>query len=112
MDGNKNKQFQAQPRIDFGKEEAGVRTRDITSKIGPSETSSTYAYTSNKRSQNRQKVYDVNLPFSKNNAGPTSPYLAHKKPQSSANGGGGNTTDLKMHQQTENSSNGFSKSHA
>lgn len=47
--------------------------RDNGSSIGPTETKQSYAYTSQKRNEQRQKVYSVNIPFSKYNNGPQSP---------------------------------------
>jgi len=41
------------------------RTRDKNAKIGPNETRNTYQFTSKKRNINREKVYSVNIPFSK-----------------------------------------------
>ena len=66
VEGNRNKSFQAQPRIGFGfDKDVTHRLRDNSSNIGPAETRTSYQATSNYRNFNRQKVYSVNIPFSK-----------------------------------------------
>ena len=65
VEGNRNKSFQAQPRIGFGLDkDVTHRLRDNSSNIGPAETRTSYQATSNYRNFNRQKVYSVNIPFS------------------------------------------------
>ena len=41
------------------------RNRGTNASVGPKETKQSYAFTSEKRKQNHQKVYSVNIPFSK-----------------------------------------------
>lgn len=48
--------------------------RDNGSSIGPTETKQIYAYTSQKRNEQRQKTYSVNIPFSKYSSALGSPH--------------------------------------
>ena len=53
-------------RIEFGVELTNEhRQRDLQKNIGPNETSKAYQYTSARRKVNQDKVYNVNIPFSK-----------------------------------------------
>ena len=73
-----------------------VRQRDLNTKIGPNETRSSFNYTTQKRNEARNKVYSVNIPFSK-----------YGSPQAKPA-----TPKLKVQSHTRTSNSGFSKSHA
>ena len=66
VEGNSNKAFQARPLITFGEEKTPQhRMRETSQNIGAVETKQAYDYTSERRNAHKQKVYSVNIPFSK-----------------------------------------------
>lgn len=59
--------------------------RQLSTNIGPTETKQSYAFTSAKRNQHKQKVYSVNIPFSKYTT-PTKPGSAKESENPRASG--------------------------
>ena len=57
--------FQAKQQINFGVDAMHNRMRETAHKASNADTKATYAYTSARRHETKQKVYSVNIPFSK-----------------------------------------------